>query len=485
MANYDFDFGIIGGGSAGLSAASVSARLGARTLLIEKEPELGGDCLHFGCVPSKTLIRSSRVYHLMKSSEDYGLPGGTVPPVDFAAVRERIRSVISAIQEHDSVKRFCGLGAQVQFGGPEFNDEHTVDLEGRRYSARRWLVATGSSPLVPHIEGLDRVAFITNKNLFSLERLPRHLVILGAGPIGSEMGQAFRRLGAEVTIIDRAGQILVKEDRDLADQLKSVMEQEGVRFYLRSTVSRVGEQSGEKFVEVDGPEKVTLHCDALLVSVGRVPNTGGLGLDRIGVDRHRGGIAVDRRLRSSHKHIYGAGDVIGGYLFTHAGGYEGAIAVVNAVARIPRKTDYTWMPWCTYTEPELGSIGMNEKRAREAGLEYTVWREEFRDNDRSRAEGHRTGSVKMLLDHAGRPLGVQILGPEAGTLLAEWVALLNGGGKLRSVASAVHPYPTLGEINFKVAGGPYAQRFYSEKTRKLLKLFFGLKGRACGSEVRE
>jgi pyruvate/2-oxoglutarate dehydrogenase complex dihydrolipoamide dehydrogenase (E3) component len=180
--------------------------------------------------------------------------------------------------------------------------------------------------------------------------------------------------------------------------------------------------------------------------------------------------------------MYGAGDVIGGYLFTHSGGYEGALAVVNAVAHISKKTDYTWMPWCTYTEPELGSIGMNEKRAREAGLEYTVWREEFRNNDRSQAEGHRVGVIKMLLSRAGKPLGVQILGPDAGTLLAEWVPVLNTGAKLSSMASAVHPYPTLGEINFKVAGKPYADRFYSEKTKKLLKLFFGLKGRACSIE---
>jgi pyruvate/2-oxoglutarate dehydrogenase complex dihydrolipoamide dehydrogenase (E3) component len=241
----------------------------------------------------------------------------------------------------------------------------------------------------------------------------------------------------------------------------------------------VSERSGEKTVEVEGAERAALRCDQLLVAAGRVPNTGGLGLDRIGVRQHPGGIAVDRRLRSSQKHVYGAGDVIGGYLFTHAGGYEGVVAAVNAVARIPRKTDYTWMPWCTYTDPELGSIGMNEKRAREAGAAYTVWREEFRDNDRSRAEGHLVGTVKMLLDPGGRPLGVQILGPEAGNLLAEWVALLNGGGRLRSMASAIHPYPTLGEINFKVAGLPYRKKLYAEKTRKLLKLFFGLRGSAC------
>jgi pyruvate/2-oxoglutarate dehydrogenase complex dihydrolipoamide dehydrogenase (E3) component len=486
MARYDYDFGIIGGGSGGLSAASVSAQLGARTLLIEKEPNLGGDCLHFGCVPSKTLIRSSRIYHDMQQAQKYGL-SVRAEPVDFKQVRGRIRSVIGIIQKHDSVERFCGLGAQVLFGQPEFTDEHTVRLNGTSHTARRWLIATGSSPLVPPLEGLDQVSYITNKEIFYLDELPRRMVVIGGGPIGSEMGQAFARFGTSVTIVDMNDRILFKEDRALTEILLGVMKQEGVDFHLESTVTQVSEKNGEKLVEVKNKngETTTLHCDTLLVAAGRVPNTGGLGLENIGVEQYRKGIKVDSRLRSTQKTIYGAGDVTGGYLFTHSAGYEGALAVVNAVARIPKKTDYTNLPWCTYTDPELASIGIKEKDAVDRGIEHTVWTEEFRGNDRSLAEGHETGVIKMLLDKKGRPLGVKILGPEAGNLLSEWVALFNTGGKLSSVGSAIHPYPTLSEVNFKVAGKPLAEKFYSEKTRKLLKFFFGLRGAACGTGVAD
>jgi len=481
MASYDYDFGIIGGGSAGLTAASVSSQLGARTLLIEREEVLGGDCLHFGCVPSKTLIRSARVYHTMKTAETLGLGAVDPPPVDFKKIRERILSVIAHLQKHDSVERFCGLGTQVEFGEPSFVDERTVRLNGTSYAARKWLIATGSSPFVPPIEGLDKTPYITNKEIFYLDKLPGSMVIIGGGPIGIEMGQSFNRFGTDVTVVDKADQILNKEDKDMADGVMKVLSDEGVKFLMNASVERVRDRGTHREVEVvlqDGSKK-TLSCETILVSSGRVPNIAGLGLEQIGVEIGRRGIKVDGRLRTNHKHIYGAGDVIGGYLFTHASGYEGSIVTVNAIGHMPKKTDYTYLPWCTYTEPELASIGMNEKRARDAGLAYTVWKEEFKNNDRSVAEGHMTGHVKLLVNEKDRPIGVQIFGPEAGTLIGEWVAAMNGGVKLSTLASSVHPFPTLGEINFRVAGKRLAEKFYSEKMKKILKLFFNLKGRAC------
>ena len=228
MASYDFDIGVIGGGAAGLTVAAGAAQLGARTLLVEKDPVLGGDCLHYGCVPSKTLIRTAQVYQTMKQAPDFGLPRVDLPPVNFSAVRRRIRTVIEAIQEHDSEERFCRLGAKVEFGQPSFVDERAIRLNGRTWSAKNWVIATGSSPGLPHLPGLDQTPHLTNRELFSLERLPDSMIILGAGPVAIEMAQAFNRLGTRVTVIQRSGQILSKEDRDLADEVMGVLRSEGV-----------------------------------------------------------------------------------------------------------------------------------------------------------------------------------------------------------------------------------------------------------------
>lgn len=485
MTGHDYDIGIIGGGAAGLTVASGAAQLGARTLLIEKEPALGGDCLHYGCVPSKTLIRSAHVYHDMKHADRFGLPKVVPPPVDFSRIAERIRDVIAVIQAHDSEERFCKLGAQVAFGTVFFKNDHTVDLNGRAISAKTWVVATGSSPAVPPIPGLREIDYITNREIFSLKTLPGSMIVLGGGPIGIEMAQAFNRLGTAVTVVDRAGHILGKEDPDMADAVQAVMASEGVKFCMGAAIQGVSEAGEKKNVTLtmEGGTSVVLTADTVLVAMGRAVNVDSLWLESAGVDYERTGIIVDARLRTSQKHIFAAGDVSGGYQFTHAAGYEGGVVVSNAVFRLPRKVDYTWLPWCTYTDPELASIGMNERAARAAGIDYSVWTEAFRDNDRGLAEGQAEGRIKLILDKKEKPLGVQILGPRAGDLIAEWVAALNGGVKLSTLASAIHPYPTLGEISKRVTGSVFSPKIFSEKVQKGLKFFFNLKGRACTPEV--
>jgi pyruvate/2-oxoglutarate dehydrogenase complex dihydrolipoamide dehydrogenase (E3) component len=481
MTKFDYDMGIIGGGAAGLTVASGAAQLGAKTLLIEKEPQLGGDCLHYGCVPSKTLIKSARVYHQMKNSEEYGLPVLDLPPVDFSQIARRISDVIAVIQKHDSVERFCDLGAQIEFGEATFSDEHTVTLDGRTFSAGKWLIATGSSPAAPPIPGLKEMDYLTNREIFSLERLPESMIILGGGPIGIEMAQAFTRLGSKISVVDRGEQILGKEDPDMAAIIQQRLSAEGVCFHMGASIETVSEKKDQKVVtikDING-ERLDLKGDAVLVAMGRSANVQNLGLENIGVLFDGFGIKVDPRLRSSQRHIYAAGDASGGYQFTHAAGYEGGVVVSNAIFRLPRKVDYTWLPWCTYVDPELASIGMNEKTALKNGIDYSVWMEPFRDNDRSLAEAQTTGMIKMILDKKEKPLGVQILGPRAGDLISEWVAVLNGGVKLSTLASAIHPYPTLGEINKRVAGSFFAPKIFSDRIRKGLKLFFSLKGRAC------
>jgi len=478
MSSFDYDIAIIGGGAAGLTVTAGAAQLGARTLLIEKEPALGGDCLHYGCVPSKTLIKTAHVYHQIKQAGKYGLPSADSGPVHFPDIARRIQDVIDQIQVHDSVERFCGLGAMVKFGTCEFIDEHQIRLDGKIISAGQWVIATGSSPAPPRLDALNKIACLTNREIFSLDELPGSMIVLGAGPIAMEMAQAFNRLGTRVQVVQRSGQILSKEDKDMADTVMTAMAEEGVEFLLNSTLTDARESSSGKEIVIKDQEgnTKTLQADAVLLAQGRVPNLEGLQLAHIGLEFSGRGIPVDSRMRTNHKHIFAAGDINGAYQFTHAAGYEGGIVVSNAIFHLPRKANYTWMPWCTYTDPELASIGMNEKAARKAGIDYAVWSEPFSGNDRSLTEGNMNGKIKMLLNEKEKPIGVQIAGPRAGDLIGEWVAVLAGGVKLSTLAGTVHPYPTLAEINKQVAGSYLSPKIFSDRIRKGLKLFFQLKG---------
>lgn len=480
MASYDYDIGVIGGGAAGLTVAAGASQLGVKTLLIEKEPKLGGDCLHNGCVPSKALIKSASIYHKMRNAAAFGLPEIDLPPVDFKKVGERIQSVIDTIQVHDSEERFCGLGVKVDYGEASFVDDHIVEYGGKRVSAKFWVLATGSEPVPLPIPGLVEAGYWTNKDVFSLEELPSSLIVVGGGPIGCEMAQSFARLGSDVRILQRNCQILAAEDEDMAEVVQDAFKAEGIGLDLCADTQEVRKSDCGVEVEYlcEGETRI-IKAEKLLVAAGRAPSVDGLQLENAGVEYDRRGVKVDDRLRTSRKHIFAAGDVIGKYQFTHAAGYEGGIVISNAVFRLPRKVDYTWLPWCTYTEPELASVGMNEKAAKMAGLDYTVWEESFADNDRAQAEGSPAGKIKLLLDKKEKPLGVQIVGHHAGELAAEWVAALNARIGLSSLASAMHPYPTVSEINKRVAGKFLASKLFSDKVRKTLGFIFDYKGRAC------
>jgi pyruvate/2-oxoglutarate dehydrogenase complex dihydrolipoamide dehydrogenase (E3) component len=338
--------------------------------------------------------------------------------------------------------------------------------------------------VVPPIPGLADTVHLTNREIFYMDTLPASMIMLGAGPIGIEMAQAFNRLGTRVTVVDRSFQILGKEDKDMADKVMQILANEGVQFVLEASIEQVEQKNGQARVTLTdrtGKQR-QITADALLVAMGRSPNTDGLGLDGIDIQVDRTGIRVDNRLRTRHRHIYAAGDVNGGFQFTHAAGYEGGIVIANAVFRLPRKVNYTWLPWVTYTDPELASIGMNETMAKKAGISYTMFTEAFKDNDRALAEGETEGKIKLLLNEKEKPIGVQILGPGAGNLISEWVAAFNGNVKLSTLAGAIHPYPTIGEINKRVAGTFLSPKIFSPTIKKGLKFFFNLKGRACHIE---
>ncbi len=481
MTAYDYDLGIIGAGAAGLTLTAGAAQMGAKTILIEGREKLGGDCLHFGCVPSKTLIQTAHVYQQMKSGPKFGLPELEPPLVDFSRITSRIQKVIDTIQKHDSVERFCRLGAKIEFGWAEFLDEHSLRLEGKNISAQKWAIAAGSRPAVPEIKGLDRVDYLTNEDIFYMQTLPEEMIIMGGGPVAIEMAQALKRLGCQITLLQRSVQVLSKEDKDMADLVLDVLKSEGVHAYTGLSFIEVRQERNKKIVLAKDGQGIEciFEAPALFVALGRQPNVDTLRLEKAGVDFHNNGIPVDNKMRTNRAHIYAIGDVIGKYQFTHAAGYEGGVALSNAIIHLPKKADYTWMPRATYTDPEFAALGKTESQLQAEGLDYSVWTKSFMDNDRSLTQGYETGKIKLLMDGREKVLGVQIIGPSAGELLAEWSAVLNGQLRLSTLASAVHPYPTLAEINKGIAGDIMAPKLFDGLLKKGVDLLFNYKGRAC------
>lgn len=489
MPQYDFDLGIIGGGAAGLTAAAGGAQFGAKTILIEKSPRLGGDCLHCGCVPSKTLIRTAGIYSIIKRAKEFGLPEVHLPPVDLASVMARVHNVIERIQKHDSPERFCSLGAQVLFGNPSFIDDHLIRVDGQKISAKSWIIATGSSPALPALEGLADVPYWTNETVFSQTKLPDHLIVLGGGPLGLEMAQAFARLGSKVTIVEFTGQILGPEDTDIADIIAERLKEEGCTILTNIKALSV-QYMDSKIKLITGPstgkgKTAIIEGDALLVAAGRKPNIDDLKLENAGVIFTPRGIPADSKMKTNIRHIYACGDVNGQLPFTHVAGYEAGIALTNAILHLPRKAAYDKIGWCTYTDPEVASIGLNEKRARKKGIKYRILEEEFEENDRALAEGEGKGKIKLLTSPAGKFLGCQIIGVRAGELIHEWIIAMSGGVRLSTIAGAVHIYPTLSEISKRVAGRLFAEKLFNDGTKNVLKFLFNLKGRACTPDTKE
>jgi len=480
MGRYSHDVMILGGGAGGLTAASGCAQLGLKTALVEKE-RLGGDCLYYGCVPSKSLIKSARVFQQIRDAEAFGLPKTQAPPADLGRVMERVQGVIDAIAVHDSPERFRKLGAEVYFGRPEFRSPHEVRLEdGTLLSARSIILATGSSPKLIPIPGLEEGGFLTNVDVFGLRELPRRLITIGAGPIGIELSQAFLRLGSRVTIIDVAPQVLPIEDEDMASLVQRRLESEGAQFFLGAKIQGVsggGAAGARRLVlrDREGREQ-TLEAEAILLAVGRQGNTEGLNLEAAGVEIERGFVKADRSLSTTQKHILAVGDCNGRLLFTHVAGAEGSVAVRRVAFRLPARMSYDQVPWVTYTDPEIASVGLNEKRAREAGIEVSVETAEFRDNDRALAEAEAEGRIKILLDRKGRIVGTQIAGLHAGDLLAPAIHALRRKAGMGEFLSPIYPYPTLAEIYRKAAGNYYAPRVFNPRVRRLLRLFFHYKG---------
>jgi pyruvate/2-oxoglutarate dehydrogenase complex dihydrolipoamide dehydrogenase (E3) component len=456
---HEYDVAVIGGGTAGLVAAGMSALLGAKTALIE-ENRLGGDCTWTGCIPSKTLLHTAAVAHAARAAEARGLIRCDVH-VNFAAVMRHVREVRPTVyQQADAPPNIEKLGVEIVASRAQFADPHTLQLPDRKLTSRYFVIATGSRPRLP---GFD-VPMLTNETLFELEQQPRRLLVLGAGPIGIEMAQAFQRLGSEVTVVDPGDHILSKDDPELTSILRGVLAKEGVRFEMgRKVVSLERRQDGLT-ATLDNNE--TLGCDRVLAAMGREPVVEGLGLDRAGVKYTEDGITIDAQCRTSRLHIFASGDVTGKYLFTHMAEHMSKIAISNAILKIPRSIDERRVTWCTFTSPELARVGANKAPG------CQVYRFPFAKIDRAVTESSTTGLVKVLASRSGEVLGASILGEHAGEMIAEWALAMRHGLRLKDIADTVHPYPTYALGNRQAADEWYMKRLASP--------LLGLIGKAFG-----
>jgi pyruvate/2-oxoglutarate dehydrogenase complex dihydrolipoamide dehydrogenase (E3) component len=458
------DLVVIGGGPGGLVIASVAAQLGLKVTLAEKSDRLGGDCLHHGCVPSKTLIRSARVAHLMRNGARYGLPACD-PEIDLNPIIDRVEAVIADIQQHDDPERFRAYGCDVRFAPARFTAPHEVLIDDEIVTAKRIVIATGSQPAVPPIPGLQEAGYDTNETIFSCRLLPPRLAVIGAGPVGVELAQAFARLGSQVTLIEQSARVLPAADADIAECLAGVLHEEGIRLKTAAEVTHVRRDGDSRQLFLaDGS---TVECERILVATGRQASVFGLGLDDIGVDYTPRGIAVDQRLRTSQRHIYAVGDVCGPYQFTHMAEYQAGVVLANLLFRIPRKVDYRVVPRVTYTDPEVADVGLTQQDADTRGLKYDVARFAVDEIDRARTDTATQGFVKILIAR-GRVVGASLVGAHAGELVHELALAMRVKARARDITELVHAYPTYSQIHRRAINARYSQLLFSRKTRFLV-----------------
>jgi pyruvate/2-oxoglutarate dehydrogenase complex dihydrolipoamide dehydrogenase (E3) component len=470
----DFDIVVIGGGAGGLVVAAGGAALGAKVAMVEKH-KLGGDCLWYGCVPSKSLIKSARIAHQMRHADRWAIAPAS-PQVDLAKVMERVAGVIAGIEPTDSPERFRGLGVDVISGSGRFTGPQSFAVDGRTLTARTFVIATGSRPAIPPIPGLAATPYLTNETVFALRENVPHLLVVGSGPIGSEMAQAFRRLGSEVTVADVGPAILPREDPDLTAIVHRVLGAEGVRYHLGAAITAVAGSKGEVRMTVQPKDgaPLTLAGSHLLLAAGRRANIEDLGLDVAGVQVAQGRI-VSTNLRTTNPNVYVIGDAAGGHQFTHVAEHHAGIVLRHAIFRMRWTKPSAIVPWCTYTDPEIARVGLSETEAKQQGIEHRVYRFGLDEIDRARAEGETEGVAKIVTRPDGKLLGAAVVAPHAGELIAEYALALTRGLKAAAVSGTIHPYPTFAMLNRRVADQRMKEGL-SPATRAMIRRIFRLRG---------
>jgi pyruvate/2-oxoglutarate dehydrogenase complex dihydrolipoamide dehydrogenase (E3) component len=465
MTRIDTDICVIGAGSGGLSVAAGSVQMGARVVLIEAG-EMGGDCLNAGCVPSKALIAAAKAAEAQRR----GFRGVAAhdPQVDFGAVKDHVAAVIAQIAPVDSQERFEGLGCTVIRDFARFISPREVQAGDHTIRARRFVIATGSRPFVPPIQGVESTPYLTNETIFQLRDRPEHLIVIGGGPIGVEMAQAHRRLGCTVTVLE-GEKVLGREDPELAAVVVGQLQAEGITLVEGQPVVRLS--GGEGAVEVTLGDGRQIKGSHILMAVGRKVTLDGMGLEAAGIDHTRKGVTVDAHLRSSNRRVYAVGDAAGGLQFTHVAGWHAGIVIRQIVLGLPAKADPRAIPRATYTQPELAQVGLTEAEAQKAhGAALTVLRAEFAHNDRAIAEGKTKGLIKVMVVK-GRPVGASIVGPQAGELIGFWALALGAKLKMSAIAGMVAPYPTLGEVSKRAAGAYFSPKLFDSPVVKRVVRF--------------
>ncbi len=456
---------VIGGGTAGLVSAVGAASLGARVALIERQ-WLGGDCLNYGCVPSKALIRAARAAYDVRTATELGVQAGE-PRVDFAAVMQRMRRLRAQIAPHDSAERLAGLGIDVYFGAAKCVARDAIEVADARLVFARAVIATGARAAIPPVAGLAELAPLTNETVFSLTALPRRLLVIGGGPIGCELAQAFRRFGSEVTIVGRDDRVLPREDRDASAIVQAQLEREGVRLVLGAVLTgatRTGDTCTLTYERAGAIE--TCSGEQILVAAGRTPNLGGLDLDAAGVAVTEHGIQVDDHLRTTNWRIYAAGDVASRFQFTHAADALARIAIQNALFFGRKRASALAMPWCTYTDPEIAHVGLYEQDAKDRHGDVTTLTVQLADNDRAVLDGETEGFARAHVDRKGRLLGATFVARHAGESIGEASLAITTKQKLGALAMTIHPYPTQAEV-WKRLGDTYNARRLTPRVRKV------------------
>ena len=459
------DICVIGGGSGGLSVASGAAQMGAKVVLFEGG-KMGGDCLNYGCVPSKALLAAAKAAHHAHGNPAMGVKGAAAQ-VDFGAVKDHVANVIAGIAPHDSPERFRSLGVTVIEDYASFTSPRQVEGGDVRVEAKYTVISTGSSAFIPPIPGLDGVPFHTNETIFTDRTMPKHLIVIGGGPIGIEMAQAHRRLGSRVTLIEAAPSIMIRDDAALVSILRARLIEEGIDIIEGAGVTGVSGKAGAIDVAVEG--RTPVSGTQLLVAVGRRPNLDRLNLDAAKIEVARPGIVTDRRLRTSNRRVFAIGDAAGRQQFTHIAGYHAGIIIRNILFRLPAKIDDSAVPWVTYTDPELAHVGLTQAEAKSKGIAVTRVEAALADNDRCRAEARTEGMVVGLTDKKGRILGASILAPGAGEMIQPWILAISKGLKIGSVASYIAPYPTMGEASKRAAGSYFTPSLFSERTKRVVR----------------
>lgn len=463
----EFDVAIIGAGAGGLSVAAAAAMLGVKVALVENG-KMGGDCLNYGCVPSKSLLAASKIARAFRAAPDCGINAAT-PTVEMSSVMNKVQSVIAAIAPHDSVERFTKLGVSVFQAPGKFIDDKTISAGNQLIRAKRFVIATGSSPAVPPIPGLAETKFYTNETIFDLQEKPSHLIVIGGGPIGCELAQAFLLLGVKVTVLEAFG-ILPRDEQDLVELLRAHLIKQGLDLHEHIKIIKVTQanQAIEIIIDNNGQQQ-TITGSHLLVAAGRKVNVTELGLEKAGIEFSPKGIKVDASLRTTNKRVYAIGDAAGSYQFTHIANYHAGIVIRNILFKLPAKVDYAAIPWVTYTDLELAHAGLSADAALQQHPDAKIMTMNLDVSDRAQAEHELTGKIKVIATKKGRVLGVSILAPHAGELLLPWIMMIREKKTLRSLTDVIVPYPTYSELSKRIAGEFYAPKLFSPMVKRVVR----------------